>query len=56
MSKEKYLKMINVPIREEMLEKIKKVCEEKDIPVSVFMRDAIKLILNKVETENGIGK
>ena len=53
MKESKYTKMINVPMREEMRERILKICKEKDIPISVFMRDAIKLILEKVEKENG---
>ena len=53
MKDSKYAKMINVPIREEMKERILQICKEKDIPISVFMRDAIKLILEKVEKENG---
>jgi len=51
--KVKYTKMINVPMRDEMKDRVLKVCEEKDIPVSVFMRDAIKLILDKIEKEDG---
>lgn len=51
--KVKYTKMINVPMRDEMKSRVLKVCEEKDIPVSVFMRDAIKLILDKIEKEDG---
>ena len=54
MRKEKYTKMINCPLREDMMLKVLKVCEEKDIPISVFMRDAIKLILDKIDKENGI--
>lgn len=50
----KYTKMINVPLREETLLKIQKICEEKDIPISVFIREAIKLILEKTEKEHGI--
>ena len=52
MKKEKYSKMINVPLREEMMLEVLKVCEEKDIPISVFVRDAIKLVL-KEKTEDG---
>jgi len=52
MKKEKYSKMINVPLREEMMVEVLKVCEEKDIPISVFVRDAIKLVL-KEKTEDG---
>jgi len=40
--KEKYSKMINIPIREEMLLDILKICEEQDIPLTVFVRNAIK--------------
>ena len=53
MEKAKYTKMVNVPMRDEMKSRILKVCEEKDIPISVFMRDAIKLILDKLEKEDG---
>lgn len=52
MRKEKYTKMINVPLREDMLLQIKKICEKRDIPISVFVRDAIKLVLmEKIENE-----
>ena len=47
MKKEKYSKMINIPVRQEMLEEILKVCDLKDIPVSVFARDAFKEKLKK---------
>jgi len=40
--KEKYSKIINIPIREEMLSNILKICEEQDIPLTVFVRNAIK--------------
>jgi len=50
----KYTKMINVPLREDMMKRIKEICEEKDIPVSVFIRDAIKLILEEKEEKYGI--
>mgnify|MGYP000991045159 FL=1 len=53
MEKTKYTKMINVPMREEMKERILKICKDKDITISTFMRNAVKLILEEIEKENG---
>lgn len=52
----KYTKMINVPLREDMMKRIKEICEEKDIPVSVLIRDAIKMMLEEKEKEYGISR
>ena len=48
----KYIKTINCPVREEMYNKVLEICEEKDIPSSVFVREAIKLYLEK-ESKDG---
>lgn len=40
---EKYTKIITCPIREEMFLQIKQICEKKDVPLSVFIRDALKV-------------
>ena len=42
MKKEKYTKTLNCPVREEMFLQIQKICENEDIPISVFIRDALK--------------
>jgi len=49
----KYTKTITIPMKEDVLNRILKICEKKDMPVSVFVRDSIKLILEKEESEIG---
>jgi len=52
MEKIKYTKTLNCPVRQEMFLQIQKICEEQDIPLSVFIRQALKLRL-KEEYKNG---
>ena len=39
---EKYTKILSCPVREEMLKQLKQLCEKKDIPMSVFIRQVLK--------------
>ena len=47
MEKIKYTKLISCPVREEMFQKIQKICEDEDIPVSIFIRKIVKLYIEK---------
>ena len=47
MKKSNYTKLIACPVREEMFQKVQKICEDEDIPVSVFIRKIIKMYIEK---------
>jgi hypothetical protein len=49
---EKYIKIITCPVRESMFIQIKEICEKKDIPISIFIRKALKLQIDE-ELKNG---
>lgn len=48
----KYEKIITCPVREEMFLQLKQICEKKDIPLSRFIRDALKIKIEE-ELKNG---
>lgn len=47
MTKTHYTRLISCPVREEMFQKVQKICEDEDIPVSVFLRKIIKMYIEK---------
>ena len=53
MNRPKFSKNINCTLREEMFLQITKICEEQDISLSEFFRQALKLRLKKEDSENG---
>ena len=52
MERPKFTKNINCTLREEMFLKIHEICVKKDISLSDFFREALKLKI-KEESENG---
>ena len=54
MNRPKFVKNINATLRDEMYDKIVKICEEKDMSLSEFFRDALKMKIQYIEKfENG---
>lgn len=51
MKKLKYTRVITCPVREEMFLQIQRICQDKDIPLSIFIREALKIKL-KENSEN----